>query len=99
MNSENNNPFEINTSSGSNISRRQWITRMGIVPFASMISANVSAKTASPGLPAKERFAVKGTYINAAFTHPMSITTAEAARGYIKRRLDCDRAADEDMNV
>src|SRR4051794_3468352 len=86
--------------SGLNLSRREWIARMGMVPFATMMSSDLFAKrAASTILPAKDLFAVKDTYINAAFTHPMSIATAKAASGYIKRRLDCDPAADEDMNA
>lgn len=86
-----------------NPSRRKWITRLGMVPFVSVFSGRAVAgennATLSTSLPAKDRFRVKDTYINAAFTHPMSISTAEAAQNYVKRRLDCDRNADEEMNV
>jgi selenocysteine lyase/cysteine desulfurase len=99
MKSRNNEPAA-DPSSGFNLSRRKWIARMGMVPFAAMMSGNVLGKNNSfAGLPAKDKFAVKDTYINAAYTHPMSISTATAAEGYLKRRLDCNKAADDDMNV
>ncbi len=95
-----NNMHPPSTSSGENLSRREWIARMGMVPLATMISDGLFAKgPESRGLPAKDKFAVKDTYINGAYTHPMSISTAAAAEAYVKRRLDCNRAADEDMNV
>ncbi len=87
------------STSGPTISRREWMTRVGMVPLAAVLSENVIGKAPVLGLPAKSKFAVKDTYINAAYTHPMSLSTAAAAEAYVKRRLDCDRAADEDMNV
>lgn len=93
----------IKSEKGFNPSRRKWITRVGMVPLVSILSGNSLAaepKTnSSTSLPAKDRFRVKDTYINAAFTHPMSISTAEAAQAYVKRRLDCDRSADEEMDA
>jgi len=50
-------------------------------------------------LPAKDLFNVKGTFINAAFTHPMSLATAEAAKAYTARRIVNDRAADDLMGT
>jgi len=38
-------------------------------------------------LPAKERFAIQGTYLNAAYTHPMSRASADAARRFLDNRM------------
>ncbi|HWA35541.1 MAG TPA: aminotransferase class V-fold PLP-dependent enzyme [Cyclobacteriaceae bacterium] len=100
METQNNEQAPGTTPSISNLSRREWITRVGLAPLAAMIPAPTFGKS-NPvaALPAKDRFAVKDTYINGAYTHPMSISTAAAAEGYVKRRLDCNKAADDDMNT
>ncbi len=82
-------------------SRRNWITKVGIAPLVTLATGQSLAAT-SPAfegsLPAKQLFKLKGTYLNAAFTHPMSVATAKAAYEYIDRRVTSDRAADEKMD-
>lgn len=80
-----------------NRSRREWITKMGAASLLTIAGEQSFASTNK--LPAKHRFKTKGTYINAAFTHPMSIETAKAAQAYIDRRVTSDRAADEKMDA
>ncbi len=86
------------------MSRRKWLTTMGMVPLTTMMSSpsewmKVESMNATNSLPAKERFEVKGTFINAAFTHPMSTATAQAVQAYIRRRQDNNDAADMQMNT
>ncbi len=88
------------------MSRRKWLTRMGMgmVPLTTMMSSpsewmQVESINATNSLPAKKRFEVKGTFINAAFTHPMSTATAQAVQAYIRRRQDNNDAADMQMNA
>ncbi len=86
------------------MSRRKWLTTMGMVPLTTMMSSPsewmmVESINATNSLPAKERFEVKGTFINAAFTHPMSTATAQAVQAYIRRRQDNNDAADMQMNT
>ena len=78
-----------------NQSRRNFIALVGAAPFLpglintipgpdqwqeSRISGNVS-------LPCPELFSINGTYLNAAYTHPMSIASANAVKEYINFRL------------
>lgn len=81
-----------------NASRREWIAKASLLSLGTALSANSFAEKTETGLPAKNLFKVKGTYLNAAYTHPMSISTATAAQDYIQRRVTSDRAADEKMD-
>jgi selenocysteine lyase/cysteine desulfurase len=81
-------------------SRREFLTGIGglaalaAAPGASSKSLPSSSKATlaspSPALPAKHDFAIpKGvTYINSAFTHPMPIVAAKAARTYVDLRSE-----------
>lgn len=81
-----------------NPSRRHWIAKASLLSLGTAIAHNSLAENFGTGLPAKDLFKVKGTYLNAAYTHPMSIATARAARAYIDRRVASDRAADQKMD-
>jgi selenocysteine lyase/cysteine desulfurase len=85
------------------LSRRKWLKRVGASSVAAAVSGHFSTKSYASRqdieLPAKSIFNVQGTFINAAFTHPMSLPTAEAARAYTNRRIVNDKAADDLMNV
>jgi hypothetical protein len=74
-----------------NPSRRKALTIMGFLPFApSILRGMASAKPQSAlngTLPAKDMFQIKGTFLNAAYTHPMSTGTADAIKGYLDFRL------------
>src|ERR1043165_4453489 len=83
-------------------SRRKWLK--SIAPLAVAASGYNPLYAAAAfndirKLPAKDLFNVKGTFINAAYTHPMSLATAEAARAYTERRIINDRAADDLMGT
>jgi selenocysteine lyase/cysteine desulfurase len=80
-----------------NMSRRKWIASIGLAPLAAIISPGVEAGSKT-GTSFKERFRVEDTFINAAYTHPMATTTAAAAKQYVQSRLDCNHAADNEMD-
>jgi selenocysteine lyase/cysteine desulfurase len=96
-NSDYKNPNEVK------LTRRKWLSRVGLVPFAAAITSHlpspVFASSVGGTLPARNQFKVKGTFINAAFTHPMSMATAEALKAYADRRLTDIRIADEMMDA
>lgn len=90
--------------------RRNFISLLGMLPFApGMLShAGESLNNSGDGvyvsntLPAKNMFAIKGTFLNAAYTHPMSIGSAESVKNYLDFRLANGKAADtidEDRNT
>ncbi|MGZ3750740.1 MAG: aminotransferase class V-fold PLP-dependent enzyme, partial [Mucilaginibacter sp.] len=72
-------------------SRRDALALMGLLPFTPGILQNIAATNHAPGiddsLPAKNMFEIKGTFLNAAYTHPMSIGTASAIKSYLDFRL------------
>ncbi len=84
-------------------SRRAWLAKVGMAPLVTLLAGQASANAApmvspSRSLSAKELFQVKGTFINAAYTHPISISTSKAVQAYIDRRLTPDRVNDEKMD-
>ena len=86
------------------MSRRKWLASVSTAPLAAMVSGPFETVGAVPGqlddsLPAKERFNIQGTYINAAFTHPMSKATAQAVQTYIGRRQDNIQISDMQMDL
>jgi selenocysteine lyase/cysteine desulfurase len=84
------------------LSRRQLIQGVSALPFAPVSAAALSAdpfagsaiaqRHGSVALPDKANFPIEGTYINAAFTHPIGRRTREATEHYIQSRmLEADR--------
>ena len=91
---------DFDTSTDNGMSRRKWLKRLGILPLATVMSGLKATPVNSLGsLPAKDLFDVKGTFINAAFTHPMSKATAAAVQAYVRKRQDNDFAAVNQMNL
>jgi selenocysteine lyase/cysteine desulfurase len=96
-----------------NNSRREFLAGVGglaalaAVPGASSkpMSSSLTAPVPSPSpastLPAKHDFAIpKGvTYINSAFTHPMPIVAAKAARTYVDLRSEPGSVSESLQNV
>ena len=76
-------------------SRRDFISLIGITPFISGLfegnpdrNINIGGKFPDKvSLPCPELFSLKGTYLNAAYTHPLSIASADAINEYISFRL------------
>ena len=75
-------------------SRREFVSLLGSVPLIpGMIRSHPDSEftRSRPSgvvtLPCRELFQVKGTYLNAAYTHPLSIQSADAVREYVSYRL------------
>jgi len=74
--------------------RRNFVSLMAKLPLAACVplgaQAAVSSTTWQEGLPAKNMFVIKGTYINAAYTHPMSKGSYAEIQRFLNDRL-CNR--------
>ncbi len=76
-------------------SRRNFITLLGAAPFIPGLIRTMPEKdgwladrtTENISLPCPGLFSVRDTYLNAAYTHPMSIASANAVKEYISYRL------------
>ena len=71
-------------------SRRNWLTSLGAIPLAAgLLQSKAIASPFSPVelLPAKDKFQISGTYLNAAYTHPMSIGSAKAIQSFLDLRM------------
>jgi selenocysteine lyase/cysteine desulfurase len=76
-------------------SRRNAMALLGMIPFTSVLADNFSKHTMEPvknqpynkGLAEEGMFSIKGTYLNAAYTHPMSTGSAEAIKNYLDFRM------------
>ena len=94
------------TKSGSRrsvvLTRRQVIQGVSALPFASIAAASMAAdpgvdptisqRRGRVSLPDKDNFPFEGTYINAAYTHPIGKRTQLATERYIQSRmLEADR--------
>jgi selenocysteine lyase/cysteine desulfurase len=97
-------------NTGYSPTRRKLISSLGMLPFAPAMLNNLfenqhreeEAILMDSNLPAKNMFAIKGTYLNAAYTHPMSIGSAECIKNYLDLRLVDGKAMDtidEDRNT
>lgn len=90
-------------------SRREFLAGMGGIGAlaalggsgSDLLSAAQGTSSSVPSLPAKHDFAVpKGvTYINSAFTHPMPIAAAKAARTYVDLRSEPGSVSESLQNV
>jgi len=78
-------------------SRREFLAGVGGIAALAAIQGDSSkpsppqpVSSPAPVLPAKRGFAIPEglTYINSAFTHPMPIAAAQAARSYVDQRSD-----------
>jgi selenocysteine lyase/cysteine desulfurase len=77
------------------LSRRQFISVAGLAPAASMLPGILPEMNrlrngpsgAGIKLPCPELFSVRDTYLNAAYTHPISNESAHAIREYIDYRM------------
>jgi selenocysteine lyase/cysteine desulfurase len=82
-------------NASNNLSRRRFISVAGLAPVTSMLPGLLTdAVSAIPGpaglktkLPCPELFSVKETYLNAAYTHPLSNESARAIKEYVDYRL------------
>src|SRR5579871_6143832 len=71
-------------------SRRNFVSVMAGIPLACCLPFDVSRDMNlkdDTGFPAKDMFAIKGTYINAAYTHPMSLGSYQEIRKFLDARM------------
>lgn len=75
-------------------SRRNFVSLLAKLPLAVCIPLGAKAEDSAAEwreeLPAKDMFAIKGTYINAAYTHPMSKGSYAEVQRFLNDRL-CNR--------
>lgn len=88
--------------------RREFLAGMGGIgalalegASSRLLSGALAAPSSTPALPAKRDFAIpKGvTYINSAYTHPMPIAAAKAARTYVDMRSEPGAVSESLQNV
>lgn len=76
---------------GNAVSRRRWLSRMGLLSLSAGSATSLLAKMgshASGGLSgARGLFEVKSTYLNNASIHPIAKGAAKAVEGYLDGRL------------
>lgn len=90
-------------------SRREFLVGIGGIGAlaaleggsSKLLSGTLPAFSSTSALPAKREFAIpKGvTYINSAYTHPMPIVAAEAARTYVHLRSEPGAVSESLQNV
>jgi selenocysteine lyase/cysteine desulfurase len=69
-------------------SRREFVSLITKAPLTLGLSAFASTPECGyPGFPAKAEFEIKGTYLNAAYTHPMSKGSLEEVIRFLNMRL------------
>ena len=72
-------------------SRRNWLVTAGAIPFATgllKVRKSMASTVLKQGiLPAKDKFQISGTYLNAAYTHPMSLGSANAIKSFLDLRM------------
>ncbi len=78
----------LNDQEGSHLSRKKFVSLLASIPLAWSSPLNATKKTKQYlGLPAKEEFEIKGTYLNAAYTHPMSKGSYQEVQQFLNERL------------
>lgn len=71
-----------------NWSRRNFVSMMAGVPLVISHPLKATLVDKPAGIfPAKEEFDIKGTYINAAYTHPMSKGSFNEAKNFLNSRM------------
>ena len=71
-----------------NLSRKQFVSLLAGIPLAltAPVRSELYADKQQP-LPAKDEFEIKGTYLNAAYTHPMSKGSFREVQLFLNERL------------
>lgn len=74
------------------ISRRRWLAGICSLPIvaSSLPSTWALDDDSRPTLPDKASFPVNGVYLDAAYEHPMRLTTRKAYLDYLQRRMTND---------
>lgn len=82
------------------LNRRDFLATLSGVPVAAGLGRDwVSplVRTIPPSLPLKDEFEIKGTFINAAYTHPMSKGARAAIHRFLDERMQNGLAPGYDM--
>ena len=82
------------------LNRRVFLTRMSGLPLAASAGRNWLGKLEEGmhlPLPLKDEFEIKGTFINAAYTHPMSKGSRAAIHRFLDERMQNGLAPGYDM--
>jgi len=71
-----------------NLSRKQFVSLLAGIPlaFTAPVRSKLHTDKQQP-LPAKDEFEIKGTYLNAAYTHPMSKGSFREVQLFLNERL------------
>lgn len=73
---------------GLNLTRKKFVSLLAGIPLAFTAPMNkIPQVTTNQDLPAKEEFEIKGTYLNAAYTHPMSKGSYKEVQLFLNERL------------
>ncbi len=67
-------------------SRRKFVSLLSGVSLAMSLPFRTSAHPIEHGFPAKDQFEMKGTYLNAAYTHPMSKGSYSEVQRFLNAR-------------
>ena len=67
--------------------RKQFVSTLAAMPLAWMDPLSSVSATVTSVLPAKEAFEIKGIYLNAAYTHPMSKGSYQEVQQFLNQRL------------
>lgn len=82
-----------------NNSRRKFFSQIAALPAVGLFKNAPSDLVERPiTLPLKSEFEIKGTFINAAYTHPMSKGSLLAIKKYLDERMQNGRAPGYDMS-
>jgi selenocysteine lyase/cysteine desulfurase len=83
------------------LNRRDFLARMSGLPLAAGLGKQWigAMQDQMPMLPLKEEFDIKGTFINSAYTHPMSKGARAAIERFLDERMQNGRAPGYDMSA
>ncbi len=88
------------TDSPAGLNRREFLTRMSGIPVAAGLGKDIAGamdRSMPAMLPLKDQFEIKGTFINAAYTHPMSKGARAAIHRFLDERMQNGLAPGYDM--
>ena len=69
------------------LTRKQFVSLLTAMPLAGVSAVGARQNKASQVFPAKNEFEIKGNYLNAAYTHPMSKGSYQEVQQFLNQRL------------
>ncbi len=94
--------MEKNKKSSLHESRRSFLGQIAGIPLAAVfgkLAFQSAAEVNIDDLPKKNEFEIKGTFLNAAYTHPMSKGSRHAIHTYLDERMQNGRVKNYDMGA